>query len=250
MNNPFAKPLSQTAWLVPLSAMMVAVGFLIPLAWVTPEVRSSRIATADPDLAQRMSVGAIDLNEFEKVQSEVAKLREENTRLQNAIAKQSDQGRVLNQSLQESKMLAGLTEVIGSGITLTLKDNDKPIDAPPEALIVHDVDVLRVVNELFAAGAEAIAVNGHRVVSGTSFRCVGPVILVDSVPIASPVVIKAIGDPETLVGAMNLRGGVLEEIRQSGGADMVTMTVEKSQKLPAFAGSTTFRYAKPSKDAK
>src|SRR6185503_2536301 len=111
-------------------------------------------------------------------------------------------------------------------------------------------DVLKVVNELWAAGAEAIAVNKHRIVGNSSFRCVGPVIHVDNVPISSPVRIQAIGDSDTLAGAMSLPLGVIAEIRQTGDASMAT--VEKVQKftLPAYSGPTTRRLAMPVKEKK
>lgn len=239
--NPFVLRITHNVWLIPVSAMMAVMGFLLTLAWVTTDVRTSRIESADPDLAARLKAGAIDLLEYQKLSAEVQKLRAENTQFQNAIAEKSDQGRLLNESLQEAKLLAGVTEVEGPGITIKLRDSEKVADAPTEAGIIHDVDVLRVVNELWAAGAEAIAVNGHRVVSSTSFRCVGPVILVDRVPIASPVVIQAIGDPAALEGAMKLPGGVVSEIRGAGD-DMVTITNEKSMRLPAYSGSTSYTH--------
>ena len=103
--------------------------------------------------------------------------------------------------------------------------------------IIHDDDVLKVVNELWASGAEAISVNNHRVSIGTSFRCVGPTILVDGARIASPVVIRAIGDPDTLQGGLDIPGGILAQLREQDPA-MVQIEKVKKHVLPAYTGST------------
>jgi len=152
--------------------------------------------------------------------------------------------------LQEVKVFAGLTKVVGPGIVVTLRDSQKDnagvslnFGIPSDA-IIHDVDVLKVVNELIASSAEAVSVNNHRVAGNTSFRCVGTTILVNDIKIASPVVIRAIGDSDTLLGAMNMRGGVLAEIRQTD-PGMVQVESVKSQELPEFVGNTTRKFAKP-----
>jgi uncharacterized protein YlxW (UPF0749 family) len=249
--NPFVTRISGNAWLVPISAMMAVLGFLIALAWVTNENRSARIASFDPDQQSRIRVGALDLQEeYQMLAGEVKQLREENTRYQTAMAQQGGQSKLLNESLQEMKKLAGLTEVEGPGVTVILRDATQQAAQVIDNLNIHDVDVLRVVNELWNAGAEAIAVNGNRVVAGTSFRCVGAVILVNNIQIAPPVVVEAIGDPQTLSGALNLRGGVIEEIRQTGGEQMVTIRSVTKMRLPAYSGATTRRFAKDPKEPK
>jgi uncharacterized protein YlxW (UPF0749 family) len=111
------------------------------------------------------------------------------------------------------------------------------------------VDVLKVCNELIASGAEAVSVNNHRIAGNSSMRCVGTTILVNDVKIASPVVIRAIGDPNTIMGAMNMPGGALAEIRQTD-PNMVQIETVKSQELPEFVGNTIRRYAKPPKEMK
>ena len=73
--------------------------------------------------------------------------------------------------------------------------------------------------------------------------------MVNDVKIASPVVIRAIGDPNTIMGAMNMPGGVLAEIRQTD-PNMVQIEAVKNQELPEFVGNTTRKFAKPPKDTK
>lgn len=249
--NPFVSRISGNSWVAPVSVMSLVLGFMISMAWVTDQTRRGRIDNLSPSQRTRVQSGAIDMAEaVEQTQAEVAKLRLENTRLQNSMGKQNSASKTLNDSLQEVKILAGLTELEGPGVRVELRDSKKPASGIfPADLIVHDVDVLKVVNELWNAGAEAISVNNHRVVGGTSFRCVGSVILVDDVKIASPIVVRAVGDPDTLKGAMDLPEGVLADMREIDAAMAIVSKVDK-QRLPAFTGSTAKRIGSVPKDPK
>jgi uncharacterized protein YlxW (UPF0749 family) len=235
---------------MPVSGMCLILGFMISLARVTQTTRSSRKNFLSPDQQVRVNEANVDIDAFQRMSNEVSKLQADKTRLEYSLASQGGQSKVLNDSLQEVKVFAGLTKVVGPGIVVTLRDSQKDnagvslnFGIPSDA-IIHDVDVLKVVNELIASSAEAVSVNNHRVAGNTSFRCVGTTILVNDIKIASPVVIRAIGDSDTLLGAMNMRGGVLAEIRQTD-PGMVQVESVKSQELPEFVGNTTRKFAKP-----
>ncbi len=106
----------------------------------------------------------------------------------------------------EIGIAAGRTAVQGPGVRVELWDS--PYSEPPEgytvdSLVVHQQDVDGVLNGLRAGGAEAIAVQGHRVTSTTSIRCVGNVLLVDGRIYSPPFVIEAIGNPQELTDAVN-----------------------------------------------
>jgi uncharacterized protein YlxW (UPF0749 family) len=229
--------------------MCLLLGFMISLAWVSKENRNSRNAFLRADQRVRVSEAVVDLEAYEQSTNEVKKLQEEKTKLENALAAKGTDSKVLNDSLQEMKTFAGLTEVEGPGVVITLNDSGKTdtgfggqVAVNPDS-VVHDQDVVHVVNELFASGAEAASVNGHRVAGTTSFRCVGTTILVNDVKIASPIVIRAVGDPDTLFGAMNMPGGALSQIRIY---DPAMVQVEKVQmmRLPAYVGTTAKKWAK------
>lgn len=244
--NPFASRMSGNAWIIPVSALCLVLGFMAVTAGITATTRSSRLSLLGASQGIRVGMGPIDLQEeYAKISDEVAKLRAENEKLQNSLGRRDSTSKVLNDSLQEAKAFAGLTELEGPGVSVTLADSKKPPPPMPLAnnYIIHDMDVLKVVNEMFAAGAEAIDVNGHRVVTTSSFRCVGPVIHVDGVPVASPVVIRAIGDPAALQGGLELPDGVLAEIRQTD-PDMAQIQQIKDMRLGAYTGSTARKFSK------
>ncbi len=250
--NPFAIRNSSKAWVVPVSIMALVVGFLTSTAWLTKDNIQSRISNLSADQQRRVTVSTLDVQEeyarlnreYEKTRDEVKKLGEENTKLQKALSDDNKVSSVLSDSIQELKAFAGLSEVVGPGIVVTLKDSKTTDESvPDEARIIHDFDVLKVLNELRTAGAEAISVNNKRVGPNTTIRCVGPTMLLDGSRIASPVVIRAIGDTETMLGAMNLPGGPLDEVRDVDPA-MVSVEPAKEMRLPQFTGSTTLKVAK------
>jgi uncharacterized protein YlxW (UPF0749 family) len=134
-----------------------------------------------------------------------------------------------------------------------LKDSTKkiPSDVPSQvqtdlalSFTIHDIDIQRVINELRASGAEAFSVNDQRVVATTAIRCVGAAIQVNGVPLTPPYVIRAIGDPATLAGALQLRDGIAEQLGQT---DPSMISVQKANKLllPSYNGSTMFKYCSP-----
>jgi uncharacterized protein YlxW (UPF0749 family) len=180
--------------------------------------------------------------------NEIKELRLEKTKLENSLATGDGRAKALNDELQKAKLLAGIIEVTGPGILLTLQDSKT---GPPsnrqfeqENYIIHDVTLQRGLNELNSAGAEAISINGQRFISRTPIRCVGPTAIVNGVPLASPYEIRVIGDPKTLESALNLRGGYADWIR-SYDPSMIKIERKNSLIIQAYSGSTDFRYAKP-----
>ena len=242
--NVFVSRISGSSWVLPVSLMCVILGFMIAMARITGEAsRGSRLSYATGDQQARLLTAPLDVQaQYAKLSTEVSKLQTEKTKLENALGSQTAAAKVLNDNLQEVKIYAGLTDLEGPGIVVTLRDSQKQPTGIAADVTIHDVDVVKVVNELWACGADAISVNNHRVGASTAIRCVGPVIHIDAVPIASPIIIRVIGDADTLLGGMNLPLGVLSEIRQTDPA-MVQMERAKSMRLPAYSGATTKKYA-------
>ena len=166
------------------------------------------------------------------------------------LAKELDEyraGRIsgaAQKEMDELKARAGETELEGKGIIFTLDDSKQAAKAGENKnlYIIHDEDLLRVVNELRSAGAEAISLNGQRLIGSSEIRCVGPTVLVNERRLAAPFVISAIGNPQTLESSLKLRGGVIENFKFWG----IKADVVQSDKVrvPAFKGNRTFEFAK------
>ena len=97
---------------------------------------------------------------------------------------------------------AGLTSVKGSGIVITMEDAPAKGELDIEDYIIHDNNINDILDELKANGAQAISVNGERVVLNTRPVCAGPTIIVNENRYPPPYVIQAIGDPDVLYDAI------------------------------------------------
>jgi uncharacterized protein YlxW (UPF0749 family) len=184
LNTNSSKPIAGVAW---ISVFSVLLGLLASLAWVTNTSKQARLQALSPEAQRRLTIEELDTAaEIEKQRAEVQKLRDENTRLQKLVANNDSASTELNKSLQDLKTFAGLTEVEGPGVTVVLTDSKRPLDEVLDANenIIHDQDVLSVINELWNAGAEAISINDKRIGPGSWVRCAGTRILVDSVQVA------------------------------------------------------------------
>lgn len=228
-----------------MSLLTLLLGMMMSMAFLAEGAKRIGMQNLPPEM-RGGNIGNLDLAvELQEVKDEVAKLRTEKTALETKLAEQGNASKEINDSLQETKIFAGLTPLEGGGLIVTLTDSKKSVDdfLVADAAIVHYLDVLKTVNELFNAGAEAISVNGLRIGPRTDLRCVGTTILIDAQKIAPPITIQAIGDTKTLLGAMNMPGGILEELRS---VDPAMVKVESAKKLlvPAYDGAATFKIAK------
>lgn len=142
---------------------------------------------------------------------------------------------LLESELKEANLLLGKTEVVGEGVIVTLEDNDEAeIDL---------YDILQLLNELKLAGAEAISINGIRIVNTTDLALVQDTfITIDGNRLNSPYIVKAIGDQ------VKLESGLMQ--KESGYMDRMikpmdkTATVERSDNIiiPKYEGQMTTKY--------
>ena len=104
----------------------------------------------------------------------------------------------IEHELEASQLFYGITNVKGPGLKVYINDRDRYEDWELSDAIVHNTDIYYLVYELINAGAEAVSVNGNRIVSTTSITCEGPVIRVNDKYIVTPVTILAIGDGQAM----------------------------------------------------
>ncbi len=190
---------------------------------------------------------SINVQRVEDLSDRLQNAEKENERL-NAelkIAKESSGDALLTKEISRLKLLSGEISVEGPGITFII-DDSKVTSKPGEnnnLYIIHDEDILRVINELRAAGAEAIAINGQRIMGTSEIRCAGPTVVVNNTRIAPPFNITAIGNPQVLESSLQLRGGVMENFKFWG----IKTEVSKSEniKIPEFKQGRPFEFIKP-----
>lgn len=149
------------------------------------------------------------------------------------------------EAIKQGNKMIGMTEVTGPGVIVTLSDGKKDTSTVLNAsdLIVHDADVLSVINELKNAGAEAISINDQRIVTTTAITCDGNVVRINNEKVGTPFEIKAIGSPEAMEGALLRPGGYIKEYLE---ADGIHVTVKKVNNvtIPKYNGVINWEYAK------
>ena len=244
--NVFTSGFRHQPWVWQVTALCFVLGFL--LAGSLQTVSYVHRAGAGPSRVGVPPASGASISTVRAMEEEVKNLRERNRVLTDALGQGGNKVQVLSDELLKINVLAGLTPIHGPGIILTFTDSKKhpPSNRAFEAdkYIIHDVDLQQVINELGASGAESCSINNQRITGRTAIRCVGPTIQVNSIPIAPPFEIRAIGDPATLWGGLNLPLGVLDGIRRYD-PEMFRLDKKPDITIPAFSGSTEFRFAKP-----
>ena len=173
--------------------------------------------------------------ELEKAEEQLEKEREKATKNNTELAQMEEQ-------IKQGNKILGLTDVTGPGVIVTLKDN-QTVSASSvmnvSDYIVHDEDVLNVINELKNAGAEAISINDQRLVPTSGVICGGNIIEINGEKVGAPFIIQAIGLPEQLAGLSRL-GGYLDYLK-----DYVEVDLKKSNNItiPKYTGVINFKYA-------
>ena len=163
--------------------------------------------------------------------------------LRTTVANQDTDSVNLRKELEQNNTLLGYNEVSGQGLIVILKDaNSAKVIGNATDYIVHDGDLLEVINALKNAGAEAISINGERIVNTTAITCAGNITKVNGEKVGSPFEIKAIGLTEKLNGALTMPGGYLELLEDDG----VQVEVKEVQNvvIPKYNGINQFEYAK------
>jgi uncharacterized protein YlxW (UPF0749 family) len=204
-----------------LLAAFLLVGFLVVAQW-----RGAESATLDLEDQSDQDLAII----IEELTASNDELREESDRLEAQLgeARADDAGlqELLNEAareLQGLRILTGLETAYGPGVALEIED--------PEGVLLAQ-DYANVVNELRAAGAEAISVDGNRVRVTSGFASDDGGIHVDGRYIGKDVVVYAIGDPETLEQAVGMPGGLLPTLSAFPGVG-VSVTLRDDLEVPA-----------------
>lgn len=229
--------------IMPYILIGVAMFFLTMM--LTAQMRTVN-STAEIAQGKRESELIDDLAKMQRKYNDLKVKYDDNLKVVEEYKSNSASNSVLISSMQEEvknlAIAAGTENLIGEGIVIVLTDGNKTLD--PELRqdsLVHDSDVLTVVNELKAAGAEAISVNGQRIIASSAIRCVGPVIQVNYQKVAAPFTIKAIGNAQYLESALNIKNGVADLLREIGIG--VKITREKDVKIPKYDGTFNFKDA-------
>jgi hypothetical protein len=172
-----------------LAVGMVLVAALLVLAAVSATRSRGEMADERKDLEARI---AAEQQRRDDLSASVVELDNEISRLRQAVVGDPN----ARAELQELELVTGASPVTGPGIMIEANDAANAVGGKG---LIYDSDLTRLVNGLREAGAEAIAINGHRITILTPIRIAGSAITVDYVSLKPPYEIKAIGDPQMLL---------------------------------------------------
>ncbi len=233
-----------TLWYVVMTMTLLVMGFLI-----AAQIRANRTLTAQVQVPTRNVYAMATLLREERVarqvlEVQVTQLRKQLEEYEGAASQGRSVADAMNKELERLRTALGLKAVQGAGVVVRLEDpKAQPKGSPP--VVVTYQDVVAVINELWAAGAEAVAINSQRVTAMTGFSQVGGTVVVNLQRLNQPFDIVALGDPATLEGALNIRGGLVEGLRALGLG--ISITRHEGLVLPAYQGPINFEYAKPTR---
>ena len=232
-------------WQVTLFVALVALGFLVaaqarseaPRVRYTTQERAPLVETVIALQAQQ-----------DALKDQILDLRSRITAAEEGTAGSTQQVRDLNDALLAARVAAGIVALEGPGIVLQLEDSQVPVPQGASAAEyrVSAHDLRSVVEELWLAGAEAISINGERLVPTAAIVDIGGSVLVNSAYLAPPYQVAAIG-PDDLYDVLAASPGFVDLVRAR--VDRFGIRISFAQPasvtVPAYAGSVTLRYARP-----
>ncbi len=229
-------------WRLATPAVFATAGVLLVTSAVTSQGTDLRPGRYDSlaDLAQQESVRVTDLRAQVKVlQADVEEL---------SAGLDSDALEQLEARAETLAGPAGLSAVRGPGLTVSLDDApEKFREAAGEQVadtIVHQQDLQAVVNALWAGGAEAMTLQGQRVVTTTAVKCVGNTVILHGVPYSPPYVVRAIGDPDALQRSLEA-SRYIQAYLEAVDAYELGWAVSSDRRItaPPYTGPVELRYA-------
>jgi uncharacterized protein YlxW (UPF0749 family) len=213
-----------------LTIMCIGIGFILVTQLRTYETISSDVRNLSPEERSVVIIGLIDRNN--SAEREIETLRAQNADYERAKSDGSSNLQKLVDDLNRLRAQTGAVQVRGTGVLITVD------------YALRAADVMALINEIRNASAEAIAINNQRIIARTTIDEQNGVLLINGTPQAPPYQVAALGDSNTLMGALNRIGGLLRIWNEIDG---VSVRIEPSDNLilPRISSAPAFRYAQP-----
>ncbi|MBV8957123.1 MAG: DUF881 domain-containing protein [Actinobacteria bacterium] len=218
------------------------------MAFIVVVAVQSRPANPETRLPRRFRLaGLIERQQAttRNLQAEVNQLHRQVNALVKAGASQARGASDRAEGLSAAERAAGLVAVRGPGLRVSL--DDSLLSSAPSGnvndLVIHSQDVQAVVNALWRAGAEAMAINNQRLTSTSAVLCVGNTLLLNGTVHSPPYVVTAVGAVRDRFDADPL----VRRLRSDAESFGLRISVDRQDSLllPAFTGATSLRYARP-----
>jgi uncharacterized protein YlxW (UPF0749 family) len=237
-----------SVWAVLVPVVALAAGLLFATSERTAQgtdLRGGEVIQLSGLIEQRNNSNARQQQELAGLQHQVQQLTRQAASRDGAVASAQAAG-------DAGALSAGLVPLTGPGVEIVLDDaptrpdGTLPVGAGPDDLVIHQSDVQAVVNAVWAAGADGVAVMNQRLVATSAVRCVGNVLLLQGRTYSPPYVITAIADGSA-VRTRLAESAQVQILEQAADELGLTFTVRDrpSVSLPGFTGSLDMEYAVP-----
>ena len=227
-------------------AVGLTLGLLLSLAWQPPGNVDVRATSQEMGRIQ-YTIERLE-TEQQQLKATLATLRQDLAARQQAAVANSDRLEALTTALEQQQLLAGLVRVKGAGVLVTLDDSAVrvPSGVDPNAYIIHEYDLRDIVNLLWMAGSEAIAINDERLVGNSSLYCMGSTVMVNNTRLSPPYYIRAIGNARVQQDYLRNPSYLanLKEKQRLYGLRFEVQSVANLT-LPAYSGGFLIQYARP-----
>lgn len=241
MSNDSPGRASRAGWRVCVPVATAAAGVLFVASGLSADGTDLRSVTTDVRTLVVDRSGDVDA-----ARTSVEQLREEVDELTAAIDDASVEA--ARREASELAPVAGMREVRGSGLRITLTDAPREaieeFDGDPNDLVVHQQDIQAFVNAMWAAGAQGVSLMGQRLISTTAIKCVGSTVLLQGVPYSPPYVIEAVGDATAMYASLDDfdKIDVYEQYVAVYGLGL-EIEAETPLTLPAYEGALQLEHA-------
>jgi uncharacterized protein YlxW (UPF0749 family) len=239
------RPLLSPQWAVSIAAALAVIGFVGYAQWNGSPKRVEFATSVQQVLAEQVT----ELEqEQEDLRGQIAEAEAQVLDFQTASTTSSSALAEVNRRLEEARLATGLTAVKGPGVVVEISDSKRvvPDGENPANYIVLVDDLRDIVVALWASGAEAITINGERLVATSSIYGVGASVLVNTAFLSPPFRVEAIG-ADGLLERFQTNAAFVGRVSQrieAFGLEFATQASD-SLELPAFVGNTRFRWAVP-----
>ncbi len=179
-----------------------------------------------------------------KLEKEIKEVEDKIAELNNSELKSSSLQESLRSDMDKYELQIGYEKVHGEGIELELILQDQET----YDVVINNYDlILSIINKLNAAGAEAIAINDERIVANTDIKYDKGELLVNSNPLKPPFIFRAIGNADTLEASLNIRYGILWELKNNFS---INSKIEKKSdiELPMYVKEIVYKFAEVVQD--
>jgi uncharacterized protein YlxW (UPF0749 family) len=235
-----------SAWTALVPVVALAAGLLFATSGRTAQgtdLRAGEVTELSELISQREAAIARQAGQLSDLQQQVERLTEQAATRDGAVAAAQSSG-------DAGALSAGLVPLTGPGVVITLDDaparpdGSLPVDARPDDLVIHQSDVQAVVNAVWAAASDGVAVMDQRLIATSAVRCVGNTLLLQGRTYSPPFVITAIGDATAIRAQLDVSPQV--DVFQQAVEDFgLTFSVRERPEVtvPAYDGPLDLQYA-------